>query len=193
MTVVHNIVQTLNSSDIDQHVIDEVVNSLEHVFIDSAKTTFGIHSSTNSKKKDSVNDKKWFNEDCKQARKAYHRNRRKYNHAKNESNKAEMLGSAKQYKRVMRENVVKFKRKVRTHIRNLRTSSPRDYWRYINSINDKKKSSNADINVVFDFFKQLNADNNVDDANLTSDFPDVSLENALNNEITFDEIKKAIS
>ena len=93
----------------------------------------------------------------------------------------------------MRENVVKFKRKVRTHIRNLRTSSQRDYWRYIDSINDKKKSSNAAINVLFDFFKQLNADNNVDDANLTSDFPDVSLENTLNNEITFDEIKKAIS
>jgi len=93
----------------------------------------------------------------------------------------------------MRENVVKFKRKVRTHIRNLRTSSPRDYWRYIDSINDKKKSSNADINVLFDFFKQLNAGNNVDNANLISDFPDVSLENTLNNEITFDEIKKAIS
>ena len=91
----------------------------------------------------------------------------------------------------MRENVVKFKRKVRTHIRNLRTSYPRDYWRYIDSINDKKKSSNADINVLFDFFKQLNADNNVDNANLISDFPDVSLENTLNNEITFDEIKKS--
>ena len=39
----------------------------------------------------------------------------------------------------------------------------------------------------------MNADNIVDDANVTSDFPDVSLENTLNNEITFDEIKKAIS
>ena len=35
MTVVHNVVHTLNSSDIDsQDDIDEVVNSLGHVFID---------------------------------------------------------------------------------------------------------------------------------------------------------------
>ena len=39
----------------------------------------------------------------------------------------------------------------------------------------------------------MNADNIVDDANVTSDFSDVSLENTLNNEIRFDEIKKAIS
>ena len=35
MAVVHNVVHTLNSSDIDsQDDIDEVVNSLGHVFID---------------------------------------------------------------------------------------------------------------------------------------------------------------
>jgi len=45
MTVVHNVVHTLNSSDIDsQDDIDEVVNSLGHVFIDWTNTTFGIYN-----------------------------------------------------------------------------------------------------------------------------------------------------
>jgi len=39
----------------------------------------------------------------------------------------------------------------------------------------------------------LNVDNADDDANVTADFPDVSLENAMNNEITIDEIKRAKS
>ena len=39
----------------------------------------------------------------------------------------------------------------------------------------------------------MNVDNADDDANVTADFPDVSLENAMNNEITIDEIKRAKS
>ena len=59
-------------------------------------------------------------------------------------------------------------------------------FRYMFSLNYKIKSSNADIKVVFAFFKQLNVDNVDDGADVTVDFPAVTLEDTLNNEITID-------
>ena len=74
----------------------------------------------------------------------------------------------------------------------MRTKDPTSYWNYINSINKKITSNNADMHILFYFFKDLNAEKDYGNEEIKADFPDINIEHNLSAEITKDEISKAI-
>ena len=48
-----------------------------------------------------------------------------------------MLDSSKTYKKTIKTAVVNYKRKFKKEIRSMRSKSPKDYWKYVNSLNNK--------------------------------------------------------
>jgi len=97
-----------------------------------------------------------------------------------------MTHASKASKKIIRQNNVKYKRKCRNKVKNMRTKDPKGYWNYINSLN-----KSLAITSLFDFFKDLNADDGKDNDHIEADFPDVNVEHTLNVGITEEEISKA--
>ena len=70
----------------------------------------------------------------------------------------------------------------------MRSKDPKAYWNYVSSLNKTKKKKQF----FYEFFKDLNSSLDEDDEPPTAKFPDFSLQNDLNNEITEDEIMAPI-
>jgi len=63
------------------------------------------------KKVNNFDQKPWFDNECKNARKYYHRCRKKENIVKTIGNKTDMSTASKQYKKVIKQNLLKYKRR----------------------------------------------------------------------------------
>jgi len=107
-------------------------------------------------------------------------------------NENDMPTAGTQYKQGFKQNLIKYKRRCKSKIANMRTKDPTSYWNYINSINKKTTSNTADMHILFDLFKDLNAEKDYGNEGIEADFPDINIEHNLNAEITEDEISKAI-
>ena len=70
-------------------------------------------------------------------------------------NKNDMSTASKQYKTVIKQNLLKYNRCCISKIANMRTKDPKTYWNYINSISKKTTSNNADMHILFDFFQRF--------------------------------------
>ena len=88
--------------------------------------------------------------------------------------------------------MINYKREYRKKIRNLRSSSPKDYWNYINSLNKQKTTPNVDMSVFYEYYKTLNKNNVNVNHTPEPEYPNVEIENNLDEEITMDEIRKVI-
>ena len=60
-----------------------------------------------------------------------------------------MSTASEQYKKVIKQNLLKYKRRCKSKIANMRTKDPKSYWNYINSINKKTTSNTADMHILF--------------------------------------------
>ena len=147
------------------------------------------HKSKNNPSK----HKKWFNRECRAGRSNFHLCKRKYSRVKNNDTKNDLVQSSKKYKAIIRKSVVVYKREMRRKIRSMRSKSPKDYWNYINSLNTRNKSDDVNMDVFFDFFKNLNANNIDPNERVDAEFPNVDIDHNLNNEITVEEIVSCIN
>ena len=62
----------------------------------------------------------------------------------------------KYYKKVLDKIIRTHRQKIRNKINNLKSTNPREYWKIINS-GKKKNSPEIPIDILFDYFKNLNA------------------------------------
>ena len=74
----------------------------------------------------------------------------------------------------------------------MQQKSPKDYWKYINSVNKKNHDPEVDINVFHIFFKDINEAEHPEVHTPESDFPEFLEETELDNDITTEEIDRAI-
>ena len=84
-----------------------------------------------------------------------------------------MSAASKQYKTVIKQNLLKYKRRCKSKIADMRTSDLECYWNYMNSINKKTTSNTADMHILFDFFKDLNPEKDYGNEEIEADFPDL--------------------
>ena len=180
----------LNNERGGKEMINEIMTKIEHVFSNSAEKTFGTYERTFENKTNT--NKKWFDNDCRSARKQYHRAKKSYSLLKNDVNYTNLKRANKQYKTAIKKSNLKYKREFRNKIRQMRTSSPKDYWNYVNSINKKTAQPDINIQVLTDFFKNLNENNSDNDVPPNANYPNIIFANELNSEISQSEILKAI-
>lgn len=179
--------------------VNTVVRSIEHIFISASETTYGfqrINTGPNISRTNKPTHKKWFNQECRNARNTYHHVRKQYNKYKTTYFKNRLKTVSKQYKGAISKNMNIFKNERINKLRNLKDAKPRDFWKIINSV-DKKESSTAPLHELYDYFKTLNEDGYNDDSDLHTNFSQSNVNNtnsnnALNMPFTESEIIRAV-
>ena len=125
MNDLENSANNLIPETFSQAELDICVEKLSKLFIDSAKTTFGIKRSRNMKEEESkvsVSKNSWSGLDCKFARQNYRTLKSRYKRNKTEMkrNKIEMKKAEKEYKRLLDTSIVNNRKDMRQKTKELR-------------------------------------------------------------------------
>ena len=64
-----------------------------------------------------------------------------------------MTESSKHYKKTMNKFIQKHRRQNEKKLRNLQSRNPKEYWKYINSLKQKKSSNTPTLNEFYDSIK----------------------------------------
>ena len=152
----------------------------------------------NNQTKPKNNHKPWFGFKCEKARKLYTNARKRYQLNKTNENEAAMHSKSKSYKQTMNKFINQYKKKQQAQLRNLHKKSPKEYWKYLNSLNKNTSQPNTPpLDSFYEFFKHLNSndldpnDDTVDDEILHNINPQDDT-HTLNSQITAEEIQKCI-
>ncbi len=183
----------LENLDIDQ--VNHLVENVNSILQDSAKTVFGTFGKhNNNKKKNPVTkeNKPWFNDNCWQKRKAFRIAKRRHKNHTNSENRECMKVSEKNYKREMNKAIANHRRDLRKKLNNLKSTNTKEYWNLLRDKRSKVKPE-VPIDIFHDFFKDLNSgfDDNDDIINITL-AENHELNENINGEITEDEILKCV-
>ena len=66
-----------------------------------------------------------------------------------------------EYKRTMNTFINKYKRSTSEKLRNLKKKNPKSYWAYLNSIKPKSSCKLPSLSNLFEHFKQLNTESEI--------------------------------
>lgn len=132
--------------------INKVTNEISSLLADAAKRSFPTHKP----RKHSVKDRPWFGTRCREARRHYHYARKTYKRFRNNTNLSKLQQSSKTYKKTMNYYINLQKHKNATKLRQMQSSSPKDYWRFINSLSNKTKLTMPPLEDFYNYFKELN-------------------------------------
>ena len=141
--------------EITQENMNEITLKLNDLFLDSAEKTLektGASTSMNTSKYD---NKPWFGFKCKKARKSYNKARKRYQIHKNSGNKANLKAESKHYKNTMNKYINQFKKNQQAKLRKMHRKSPKEYWKYLNSLNKCRKPNAPGLDNFLDFFQRF--------------------------------------
>ena len=187
-TTVQNMHLSVNCVDSDK--INSLCTDIGHVFQNAAEQSFPPAKPASSKRK--PNSKNWFGYQCENARRKYHKARKRNKKRPTDSNKLDLKNASKAYKKTMNFHINKHNKSTQEKLRNLKSKNPRDFWRIMNSLDKSKDNENIDIETLYDFFKNLNEQNEREDMSPNVNI-DLNDEDALlNSPITENEILKCI-
>ena len=184
--------------NISVEFIDNIVEKISDVLVESAKNVFGRKPVlTNTSETFNVKYKKpWFTRDCKNARQNYRKAKRLYKKFGGDIFKSDLYEKEKLYKKRLKNANVTHRVEMKKKLFSLRTNNPREYWKILNTNTDKKRC-NANLYDLFTFYQdccnkncneQEESNNNVfslDELNMLSD---INLNNDINQPITHDEM-----
>ena len=136
-------------------------------------------------------DKPWFGPHCKAARTKYHKARTRFHKNKSHTNHSELIKSSREYKKIMNSYIAKHEIQTQNRLRDMESKRPREYWKFINSLNrNGTNHPTPTIQEFYDHFKLLNSCN--DDSEEIPDLENVQNNEILNTKITQNEILSAI-
>ena len=158
LTVLQQIEHTLNDIDtqsITQNQVNELVNEIGKVFLDTASTVFG---SIGKKQVKTDTEKPWFNRECKNKRDEFHRLRKIYRNIKTLENKTNMNRSARDYRKLLHNNYKKYQENCADELRSLSRSDTKAFWKTLHKFSNKQKvNPQVDIGTFYEYFKNLNS------------------------------------
>ena len=188
---IHTKLEGIQLQQIDPDVTAESINGITDgiagIFIQAASKSL---KQSKQPYKRRIFDKLWFGPACKIARKKYHRARNIYNRTKSSQAKNNLQTASKLYKKTMHIYINKHKTDKTNKLRNMQSKHPKDYWKYLNSLQRKQNNNEPSIDDFYEQFRAINQSNEVHE-----DIPDINIENAehiLNSKITSTEITKCI-
>ena len=197
-----SVLETLDNVSCDE--IDTVVDKICTVFENSCKRSFCNTHNINTHYKTTTRNPKWFNTECKNARKSFHKAKYCYKLRKSEQNKLNLKQTGKLYKKTLNVNYKRFKSENVSKLQKLKHSNPRKFWKTLN----KKKHGTVDasLNDLYSHFKHVNSQNEdfgynannsnscvqcVNECTCRNNFTPYNTD-VLNSPITLKEVKDAI-
>ncbi|MEW8546030.1 MAG: reverse transcriptase family protein, partial [Candidatus Thiodiazotropha sp.] len=168
--------------------INDITNNIAEIFTHAATRTFKQSNKASYIKR--TFDKPWFGPACKIARKRYHRARHIFNLHKDMRSRADLKTQCKNYKQTMNKYINLHKKQKAKRLRDMHTKNPKEYWKYLNSLNVKSEKAHPPLNVFYEHFKNINQG---DHPHENYSYTDYMVDNdQLNNKITVQEISKCI-
>ena len=71
------------------------------------------------------------------------------------SSKANLINASKHYKNKMNFHINKYNKTQQSKLRDLHDKNPRQYWKILNDIENKKDSEAIDLNTLHTFFLKI--------------------------------------
>jgi exonuclease III len=195
----------MNTDNIVPGEIDDIVNRICNLFCDSAKECGFIPLPSGKpnyqpkpyKRKQPM--KPWFNANCEEKRKEYHKVKKKYNSSTSYENKEQLKSASKMYKRQVNREYRLYCKKLHQKIRMLKSTDPKEYWTIVKDIekgNHNKTSDKISTSVFAEYFENLNKQDPLNAPNGCSEddilASNIEVENSINAPFTPDEITRAI-
>lgn len=183
--------------NVTQTGMNEITSKLCDLFEESAEKTFEpIKPKASQLAATGKTHKPWFGFNCKKSRNLYTKARKRYQLNKTSENKSTLIKASKHYKQTMNRHINKYKKDQQMKLRKMHKKSPKEYWKYLNSLNKRTTTKTPSIESFLDFFKELNScEHNTEDNKLDEVLSKIDMEddnNILNTPITADEILKCI-
>ena len=150
---VDEILQSVNEitpENTNNETVNNVVRKIETLFISNSKNTFGV-----KKPYKNMQNKRWFNTECQNARNIYHYTRKMYNKYKTQFYKNKLKIVSKEYKNKISKSVKNFKNTRVDKLRKLRHTNAKEYWKIINSV-EQKETRSPPLNGLYTYFKNSN-------------------------------------
>ena len=189
-----NIQEQLEFSDFSQSNSSDIATSINGI-TDKIAEIFSQAASNSLKQPKGLFkrrhfDKPWFGPACKIARKRYHRARREYDSSKSTQAKRRLYNESKLYKQTMHKYIKKHKLDKINKLRNIQSTEPKVYWKYLKSLQQNTTNTHPTLNQLYDYFKNINQSDEGQ-----QNVPNTIIENTddiLNAKISSTEISKCI-
>ena len=138
---------------------------------------------------------KWFYSNCKISGKAYHKAKHNYNVCKSSNNKSFYVCLAKNTKMLYEMLLGNMKKGLIRNFVYLSQQIKTKFWKLLCTNDEKKSSDKINLDVLSNYFSQLNKDENVYDVNEVDRATDhTAFENAyLNEPFSEDEVMAVLS
>ena len=114
----------INNPDVS---VPEITKSLNSIYINSARQTFGSHKKQ-SKEKRKKKSFVWYNEKCYQMKKLYNSALRTHRRMKTQASLNLLISISKQYKKQVKKVKKEYSKNLNMHIMQLKKKDPRAYW-----------------------------------------------------------------
>ena len=182
----------------NKQFLDNITSKISNVFVESAKMSFSNNHRATSRLPDAQKHTPWFGLQCKKARTNYNKARKSYQLNKSVVNRHRLNIASRHYKQTMNTYIKKHKYCAEQKLRKLNSGKPKDYWKFLNSVNVKRTPRNTPtLNEFHDYYKAVNQtahDDNVlgKEDECLLDYSSLSTD-SLNSTITVTEIVKSIN
>ncbi|CAC5383037.1 unnamed protein product [Mytilus coruscus] len=172
--------------------LDNIVDKINSVFIDSAAETFG----QTRKRCSSANrvEQPWFNSACNAKRKSSHAAKKKYNCIKNEEMRLCLRQASADYKKELDKAYKDYEFRTENIIRETTSNNPNKLWKLLNDFGSHSSNNKANIHidVLYKYFEDINKNTDYENDNVNLDFTAVSdnsmFDDIINGYISSEEI-----
>ncbi|MEW8547673.1 MAG: reverse transcriptase family protein, partial [Candidatus Thiodiazotropha sp.] len=189
---IKHILENVNIDTIDKAQINSLMNAISSTLLQSADKTFA--STSNVPPNGKRNNRPWFGYRCNTARRHYHYAKKRYANYKSLANKVHLENASREYSATVKSFKAKYAKSMKTKIRQMRTTNPKDYWKLINSVGKKSENPQVKLDDFFAFYKELNTNrhdvNNDEEIQIDDELH--GNESILNDPISIEEIRSAI-
>ena len=128
----------------------------------AAKLSFPVRNKSKSLSK----DKTFYGPDCRAARNEYHYARKKYKRFRNNYNRSRLLDASRKNKSTLNFYISRQKQSNANKLRDIHSSKPKDYRRYLNSLKTKSNVDTPPLEDLYAFFKNINSSSHAEDFDL---------------------------
>ena len=180
------------TDDVNNNSIDQTVELFTTYIQQHAFNVFGKRKKPAMNSSPSLKRNKWFNKECFDAKKEFHKTRNMFLRNKSNENKLNFLIKKREYNKIKKKRKKQYKRKEGEKVSKLAKKDPKTFWKNIKS---QYKTSNGNTEIpITDMYTHFNdlygaeAQNQQRDAGFISD----QYDDYLDAPFTEDEIKSAV-
>jgi hypothetical protein len=190
-------IESLNNivSSMSDNSVDSSVSSFTLYITKNAQKHFSRRKQQNNKRHHTTfSHQKWFNKDCKNAKREFSMARNKFLRNKCERNKIQFLDKKRIYNRLKRQTKNHFKKQEGERISQLAKDKPKDFWKKIKyQYKHEISSPEIDINELYEHFNNLFASPNTHhNDNLNNEDMSIVEDEDLDMEFTENEVRNAV-